>query len=554
MPKFFNTSGPIQPHNHYHINPLTRVDWDEISRLIDDERYFVLHAPRQTGKTSALLAMMEEINQAGKYSALYVNIESAQTARGNVEAGIFEIIGAIAASAQIYLKDIRLKALLPTIKTERGGQGALTALLSEWAQINAKPIVLMLDEVDALVGDTLISLLRQIRAGYAQRPKAFPQSLVLCGVRDVRDYRIQTSGQEIITGGSAFNIKAESLTVGNFSQAESEALFKQHTEETGQTFAAEIYPLMWADTQGQPWLVNALGYELTRKTPKNRNQQTTTDDQRPTTNDHNPVTVEDYQSARERLIQSRATHLDQLADKLREPRVRTVMTALMVGVETDIGLLQDDLQYVEDLGLIRRRPHLTIANKIYQEIIPREITSPMQDGMVQEQSWYINPNHQLDMPKLLNAFQQFFRENAESWLKGLPYKEAVPQLLMQAFLQRIINGGGRINREYALGRKRTDLFIVGRKRTDLFIEWPVDEQKGYHGAVQRIVVELKIQHKSREQTLAEGLIQTAEYCKQVGAQEGYLIIFNRKPETPWEEKIWHKQESSGGMAIGIWGM
>ena len=76
----------------------------------------------------------------------------------------------------------------------------------------------MLDEVDALIGDTLISLLRQIQAGYAQRPQAFPQSIILCGVRDVRDYRIHTKNQEVITGGRAFNIKAESLRMGSFEE------------------------------------------------------------------------------------------------------------------------------------------------------------------------------------------------------------------------------------------------------------------------------------------------------------------------------------------------
>lgn len=77
--------------------------------------------------------------------------------------------------------------------------------------------MLLLDEVDALVGDTLISLLRQLRAGYTQRPAAFPQTIILCGVRDLRDYRIHASSEsEPVTGGSAFNIKAESLRLGDF--------------------------------------------------------------------------------------------------------------------------------------------------------------------------------------------------------------------------------------------------------------------------------------------------------------------------------------------------
>lgn len=328
--------------------------------------------------------------------------------------------------------------------------------------------MLFLDEVDALVGDTLISLLRQIRVGYAERPTAFPQSIVLCGVRNVQDYRVH-SGGEIITGGSAYNIKSVSLKMGNFSQTEVTALYQQHIDETGQQLNPDIFEELWLDTQGQPWLVNALAREMLFTAKENRDRTKT-------------IALEDYKAARERLIYSRATHLDQLSDKLKEPRVHAViapMLATQATVTSHSSL--DDLQYVEDLGLIRLKPELQISNRIYQEVIPRELTYPTQVSITHQQAWYLDENNRLDMPKLLSAFQQFFRENAEVWIERFDYKEAGPQLLMQAFLQRIINGGGRINREYALGRKRTDLII----------EWPTGDE-GFYGDVQRVVIELKI--------------------------------------------------------------
>jgi len=88
MERFFNTAGPIKPEQHYHIPLLKRIDWDDIQILIAQERYFVLHAPRQTGKTSTLLAMMAALNRQGKYATVYVNIEGAQAARGDVGAAI----------------------------------------------------------------------------------------------------------------------------------------------------------------------------------------------------------------------------------------------------------------------------------------------------------------------------------------------------------------------------------------------------------------------------------------------------------------------------------
>ena len=154
------------------------------------------------------------------------------------------------------------------------------------------------------------------------------------------------------------------------------------------------------------------------------------------------------------------------------------------------------------------------------------------------------------------SLPQFFREHSESWIERFDYKEAGPQLLMQAFLQRILNGGGRIYREYALGRKRTDLSI----------EWPLqrlpvpsergDEVEGepdWHGPIQRIVIELKIQRGGLESTIEKGLEQTAEYADQFGADESHLVIFNRDPDLPWEAKIWHRAEIRGTRILGVWG-
>jgi hypothetical protein len=340
-------------------------------------------------------------------------------------------------------------------------------------------------------------------------------------------------GAQVITGGSAFNIKAESLRMGNFTQEETKALWLQHTQATGQQFAEAIFPELWLDTEGQPWLVNALGYELTWKNRTARDRS------------YN-ITLTDYKEARERLIQSRATHLDQLADKLREPRVQAVMNAI-IGSKDEHNLNDlkpDDQQYVADLGLIITHPSVRISNRIYQEVIPRELTWLAQTRIAnQEQSWYITKDHRLDMPKLLTAFQQFFREHSDIWSEGFSYKEAAPQLLMQAFLQRIINGGGRISREYGLGRKRTDLFI----------EWPTDPEQGMYGPLQRIVIELKIQRGQLDNILTTGLEQTADYVNRVGADEAHLIIFNRNADVNWDAKIWQQQESFSDLAITVWG-
>ena len=530
MEKFFNTAGPVRDDLHYLIPYTERIDWQEVQHLIASQKYFLLHAPRQTGKTSILLAIMEHINSRDEYYCLYANIESAQTARDNVEQGIFEVTRVVAESASFYLGDDRLRDWAQDERKNRGGHGAFAGLLSRWARASDKPIILFIDEADSLVGDTLISLLRQIRAGYNQRPDGFPQSIMLCGLRDIKDYRIHQSDGEIITGGFAFNIKSESLRLSNFSYEMVTALFQQHTEATGQTFVQDIMDEVWQDSCGQPWLVNALAYEMTWKDKRARDRSF-------------PITLECYMEARERLIQSRATHLDQLVDKLKENRVHRVISSLLQNETIPDIVSSGDQQYVEDLGLIVSQPELHIANRIYREIIPRELIWVVQTRIVQQLSWYIDHNRRLKMEKLLTAFQQFFRENSEAWIERFDYKEAGPQLLMQAFLQRLINGGGRIHREYGLGRKRTDLII----------EWPLDLEQGFYGEVQRIVIELKIQRGNLQTIVDKGLKQTADYADKANADEAHLVIFNRSQEMDWQSKIWHKSGQSGRYHVEIWG-
>ncbi len=524
--RFFNTEGPVNCDWHYCLPPLDRLDMPELLTLIEQKKYFLLHAPRQTGKTTCLLALADYLNQEGRYRAIYANIEAAQAAREDVAMGMAAVVEQISRSARDQIRDREATDLAEQIIVRSSGTTVVEEFLTRWCEASSAPTVLLLDEVDALVGDTLISLLRQLRAGYPKRPTLFPQTVILCGVRDLQDYRIQSSSEKaVITGGSAFNIKAESLRLGDFNRNETERLLLEHTRETGQAFTPEALSLIWALSAGQPWLVNALAYTACFRTPEGRDRTQSID-------------VAQIQQAKENMIERRVTHLDQLADKLREPRVRRVVEALLAGDQQAETIPTDDITYVRDLGLITTDGHLAVANRIYQEVIPRELTYSTQLTIAQEPVWYIRPDGALDLPKLLAAFQQFFREHSESWVERFDYKEAGPQLLLQAFLQRIVNGGGRVEREYGLGRRRTDLLIV----------W-------FHpGGVQRSVIELKVLRKALDETLAEGLAQTWDYADRSAADEAHLVIFDRRPGRAWEERIWMREEQMKDRKITVWGM
>ena len=544
MEKFFNTAGPVRAENNYMIDPLKRINKDEIMTLVDKWRYFILHAPRQTGKTSSLFALQDYINNQGHYKCLYVNVEPAQAARSKVEDGIKAIIVELASSASLYLKEEFFFDYLNTF-ISYGGYTALKTALSRWCQESDKPVILLMDEIDSLVGDTLISVLRQLRSGYAERPHFFPQSIILCGVRDVRDYRIFSDrDQQMITGGSAFNVKAKSLTVGDFTQEEIRTLYEEHTQETGQQFEESVFDRAWDYTRGQPWLVNALANEACFENKAGRDRS-------------HPITAQMFEGAKQSLIARRDTHIDQLADKLKEERVRRVIEPILEGSNEIDDVSEDDIQYCEDLGLIKQEGSLEIANEIYREVIPRALSYATQRTIYQEPQWYVDSNGRLNMMKLLANFQQFFREQSESWLSRFKYEEAGPQLLLQAFLQRIINGGGLIDREYGLGRKRTDLYI----------RWPIikdrfkEEGKAYPfpltynpDDLQGIVIELKLKHKnSLETVIDEGLKQTASYVNKTGAKEAYLIIFDRE-NSNWEEKLFTEKREYNDLEITVFGM
>jgi hypothetical protein len=542
--RFFNTAGPVNCDDHYCLPPLERFDLAEIEMLLAQKKYFVLHAPRQTGKTTSMLALVDHLNAGKNYRALYCNVETAQTAREDVAKGMQNILVELGERASNDLKDEFLSENGSKMLFEYGEHAALKMALTRFCQASDLPVVLVLDEIDALVGDTLISVLRQIRSGYPQRPGQFPTSIVLCGVRDVRDYRIHSgSGKEIITGGSAFNIKAKSLRMGDFVEDEVNLLLAQHTKETGQAFTPDAVSCIWHLSQGQPWLVNALAYEACFEMKDGRDRT-------------RPIDKAMVDQAKENLILRRETHLDQLTDKLRESRVQRVIEGVLSGrAEVAGNLPEDDIQYVTDLGLIRRKPQVAIANPIYREIIPRMLTASTQDTLSHQTAWYITPDHRLDMDKLMKAFQEFFQEHSAHWLERFQYKEAGPQLLLQAFLQRIINSGGRIEREYGLGRQRVDLLVL----------WPLETEEAavqagraawtrWQGPVQKVVVELKVLHKSLEQTIAKGLDQTRTYMDTCGTTDGHLVIFNRDPDISWEDKIFHRTEICRGIPVQIWGM
>ena len=498
MPRVFNRAGHCLAEKHYMIPAGRRLA--QVRDLIDGEHYFVIHAPRQTGKTTLLRNLSRELTEEGRYAAVTISLES--FTEPDVAGMMPQILKNLERDSEYQLPG----ECRPPRSAEFAGDStiALKSFLAAWCRAIDRPLVVFFDEADAIPGPLLLSLLRQLRDGYTSRPAPFPQSVALVGLRDVRDYRIQIRpDSESLGTASPFNIKEESLTLRNFTEDEVHELLEQHTQETGQRFEAEAQCEIFAQTQGQPWLVNALASQLTTRYDALVRDRSVA------------VTRDKALEAREILIERRDTHLDSLVDKLREDRVRSVIQPILIGETAPGSAYDDDFSYVRDLGLVAVRDGArTIANPIYQEIIPRVLNYHVQTSIPDQPAWYIAEDGTLDLRKLIQGFIDFWRRHGEVLLRGMPYQEAAPHLVFMGYLQRIMNAGGRIDREFAIGTGRADLVIEYGGRQD--------------------VIELKIMRN--KYTLPDGLEQVSRYVKRLGRDVGYLVIFDPKTETPFEDR------------------
>jgi len=471
-----------------------------VAKLIEEASYFVVHAPRQCGKTTSFQALAERLTREGRYTAVWATCESAQAAGDDAEKAVAVVVEAIRWSARFLPEAQRPPS--PEELQPSEGLHLLEVFLASWAELSPLPIVLFFDEIDALRGNSLISVLRQLRAGYTSRPRVFPHSVALIGLRDVRDYRIEEGPQSPRLGTSSpFNIKVESLTLRNFTAEEVASLCLQHQEASGQIFESAALERVFELTQGQPWLVNALARQLVEVEVPNRQE---------------PIDLEAVERAKERLVLRRDTHLDSLAARLREPRLRRVIEPILGGTIFSAEVTSDDLEYAIDLGLLRRTEgNIEVANPIYREVIPRALAEVLEASLTLSRPTFLDAGGSLRIDKLLAGFKDFWRENAESFLARSPYSEAAAQLVFMAFLHKVVNGGGYIDREYA----------VGSGRIDLCLRWP------HKAGLERFAFELKVRRGSAD-VRSKGLDQLAGYLERLGLVEGTLVIFDSRPDAP----------------------
>jgi hypothetical protein len=486
------------------LPPEDRLVGAQLNRYIRDNLYWVLHAPRQTGKTTFLRNWAREVNSLNETTACYTSLETCQGITERPEAMI-TMHKAICESARAWNMPI---PELPLNNPEL----LLYGTMRKWAELTApKPLIVLFDEVDVLEGEVLISFLRQLRNGFAERSAGkFPVSIALVGMRDLKDYITKAKDGVVPNPGSPFNIKEDSAVLSNFSQADVDKLFTQRTEETGQAINRDALEYVWEQSRGQPWIVNSLFKRATMRVLHE--------------DDYSTVTLAHIREAREQMILARETHLDALAYRMENPEIRKIMESLIVGKTDPLLSESEGFRLCLDLGLvIREKGTPSVANPIYREVLARQMTTGPQDAIPEPEWQWEKPDSSLDMDALLKEFQKFWRRNSELWEERMNYTEAFPHLLLMAFLQRVLNGGGHIDREYAAGRGRMDLAVE------------------YNNKIYIIEIKLIYSYNSPAEVREEGLEQITRYRDKIdAAASAYLVIFDRRPETKgksWDERL-----------------
>ena len=490
MPKWFNTAGPCQTDIHYMLLPTERLP--ELTQLIAQRNYFVIHAPRQTGKTTAMLSLAQELTASGNYTAVMVSVEVGSVFPDQPDIAEDAILSAWRDGIDFWLPP----ELQPLSWPEVSHGQRIGAFLKAWAQSSPRPLVFLIDEIDSLQNQTLISILRQLRDGFTRRPQGFPHSLALIGMRDVRDYKVASGGSDRLNSSSPFNIKVESFTLSNFTFKEVQKLYHQHTEATGQNFTTDAIERAFYLTDGQPWLVNAIARQVTEYLAKDVTI---------------PITVDLIDQAKEILIQRQDTHLDSLAERLREDRVKAIIEPILAGLDLP-NIPDDDIRYLLDLGLCKMSNGrgLEIANPIYQEVLPRVLSYTTRASLGVIEPRWLSATGELIPTELLDSFLEFWRQHGEPLFKSTPYPEIAPNLVLMAFLHRVVNGGGTLEREYAIGSGRMDICLR-------------------YGKV-ILGMELKVWREGKPDPLAEGLKQLDKYLSGLNLETGWLVIFDRRPD------------------------
>jgi hypothetical protein len=487
--RVFNTTGPCDPARHYTLPPLERAP--TAMTLVRQQNYVAVSGPRQSGKTSLLKAIVDGINAEGWARSVILSCEGADQryAVTDVDEAECRLVERWAGALQAQALDVAWPAVAGVLSLTAGTR--ISGALMRYAQAAPLPLIVILDEVDCLARNPFGSLLRQVRDGFQYRPTGFPHSVVLAGMRSLRDHDIALGGDG---SGSPFNV-VEFLTVGNFTREELARLYAQHTAETGQSFTEDALALAWDQTRGQPWLVNAIARTCVTELVTDAAQS---------------IDALHVEEAVRRVEAARPTHLASLGRRLSEERVLNVVAPAIIG-STLQGVPSDDILYVCELGILAERGDgvLGAANPIYARSLMKALAEPIRANVAAIHPTWRKSDGSIDLERLRLAFLDFWSVHGRALDPLVARREVVPHVVMTAFLDRVVNGGGRVDREFDVGRGKLDVLVRHREL--------------------KLPIEIKVRTGKSGDPVPKGLQQLDRYCEALRVEYAWLVVFDQRP-------------------------
>ncbi|NEQ96580.1 MAG: ATP-binding protein [Cyanothece sp. SIO2G6] len=516
MVRRFNTVGPCQRDLHYILDPKERLP--QVSQVIDQAGYFWLHGPRQTGKTTALSVLARDLTSRGKYAAVLVSAVAASVSAYEEAIAEDAFLYELQQSARVLPESLRP----PQWEYQVPGQRIRAALVA-WAEACPRPLVIFIDDVDTLDERPLLSLLRQIAGGFAQRPHHFPQSIGFVGLREVDQLPLpwgrRTNRQEWMTPGGLFHgMKGASFALKTFTVEDVANVYQKHTKATGQLFTLEAVDRAFEVTQGQPWLVNVLANQIITDTDE-------------------PIESYLIDTATEKLIQKQNTHIDHLVPRLWETRVQEIVEPLLMG-QPLIHSTREDLAYALDVGIccLDRYGGLMLANPIYQAIALYHLSTPVLASLTS-----VDPNIPtwvdfkgvINVQRVLEALLQLWQHQGDALLNTLPHKTIAPYLAISAFFWRVTQVHGTLSHTIELSKNR------------LQMAW-----KSGAGMVYVIVM---VWRDHQPDPLESGLTHLNKLINHKGGSLGWLVIIDQRPErtTDGQRTRLESSQTASGKSVAV---
>ena len=496
----FTTEGPCDPARHYHLPAAPR--FAEGLGLVDEGAYFLVRAPRRTGKTTTLRALAAALTASGRYAALLSSAEIGEPLGDDLARAEGALLASIRLSAE---HDLPTALRPPPFPDSAEGTRIWTAL-SSWARVCPRPLVLFFDGADALHGAALRTVLRQLEAGFPHRPAAFPWSIALAGARDFRLDPFSAGDEPLRPGLTGpFTIASFPEALPRFTEPEIRAFYAQHTLETGQPFDDGAIAAACAATAGHPFLVQALGRELVARVP-------------------HPASIEasHVQSAKRHLVDRRTTPIDALAARLADPRVRRVVEPLLAGTALVAKAGEDDIRLARDLGLLAEDDPARVEGDIHRALVPRLLAQGTARAIADDPARFYKTDGALDVEALLHAFVVFYTTHARHLVAEAAYEGVAPELIFLGYLYRMVEPRGWVDVRWGGSHGRIDVTLRvplsgGDEQHEAFIL--ISRRKGETGAKARAVGFL-------EDVLdAEGLTR------------GTVVVFDRRGKRAAGERV-----------------